>query len=42
MLFRSGQRCTSLGVAIVHDEVYDEFLARFLARVDAAVVGDPR
>ena len=37
----AGQRCTSLGVAIVHDDVYDEFLARFLARVEAAVVGDP-
>ena len=37
----AGQRCTSLGVAIVHDEVYDEFLSRFLARVDAAVLGDP-
>ena len=37
----AGQRCTSLGIAIVHDDVYDEFLARFLARVEAAVVGDP-
>ena len=37
----AGQRCTSLGVAIVHDDVYDDFLARFLARVDGAVVGDP-
>ena len=37
----AGQRCTSLGVAIVHDDVYDDFLARFLARVDSAVVGDP-
>jgi acyl-CoA reductase-like NAD-dependent aldehyde dehydrogenase len=37
----AGQRCTSLGVAIVHDDVYDEFLAKFLARVEAAVIGDP-
>ena len=37
----AGQRCTSLGVAIVHDDVYDDFLARFLARVDTAVIGDP-
>ncbi len=37
----AGQRCTSLGVAIVHDDVYDEFLSRFLARVDSAVIGDP-
>jgi aldehyde dehydrogenase (NAD+) len=37
----AGQRCTSLGVAIVHDEVHDAFLARLLARLDAAPVGDP-
>jgi aldehyde dehydrogenase (NAD+) len=37
----AGQRCTSLGVAIVHDEVYDAFLSRFLARVESAVIGDP-
>ena len=37
----AGQRCTSLGVAIVHDDVHDAFLEKFLARVEAAVVGDP-
>jgi aldehyde dehydrogenase (NAD+) len=37
----AGQRCTSLGVAIVHDDVYDAFLSRFVARVEAAVIGDP-
>jgi acyl-CoA reductase-like NAD-dependent aldehyde dehydrogenase len=37
----SGQRCTSLGVAIVHDDVYDAFLERFLSRVESAVIGDP-
>jgi acyl-CoA reductase-like NAD-dependent aldehyde dehydrogenase len=37
----AGQRCTSLGVALVHDDVYDEFLARFLSRVESAVIGDP-
>ncbi len=37
----AGQRCTSLGVAIVHEDVYDEFLARFLARVESCVIGDP-
>ena len=37
----AGQRCTSLGVAIVHDDVYDDFLAKFLSRVEGAVVGDP-
>jgi aldehyde dehydrogenase (NAD+) len=38
----AGQRCTSLGVAIVHDDVYDAFLSRFLERVESAVIGDPR
>jgi aldehyde dehydrogenase (NAD+) len=37
----AGQRCTSLGVAIVHDDVHDAFLDKLLARVDEAVVGDP-
>ena len=37
----AGQRCTSLGVAIVHDDVYDAFLDKLLARVEKAVVGDP-
>ncbi len=37
----AGQRCTSLGVAIVHDDVYDAFLGRFLPRVESAVIGDP-
>ena len=38
----AGQRCTSLGVAIVHDSVYDAFLERFVGRVSAARLGDPR
>ncbi len=37
----AGQRCTSLGVAIVHEDVHDDFLARLLARLEAAKVGDP-
>jgi alpha-ketoglutaric semialdehyde dehydrogenase len=37
----AGQRCTSLGVAIVHEQVHDEFLSRFTAAVEAAVIGDP-
>ncbi|RKT56712.1 aldehyde dehydrogenase family protein [Saccharothrix australiensis] len=36
-----GQRCTSLGTAIVHESVHDEFLRRFTAAVEGAVVGDP-
>ncbi|MDT7549079.1 MAG: alpha-ketoglutaric semialdehyde dehydrogenase, partial [Actinomycetota bacterium] len=37
----AGQRCTSLGVAIVHDDVYDAFLERFVRRLEFAAVGDP-
>jgi acyl-CoA reductase-like NAD-dependent aldehyde dehydrogenase len=37
----AGQRCTSLGTAIVHDSVYEEFLARFTRAVEGAAVGDP-
>jgi aldehyde dehydrogenase (NAD+) len=37
----AGQRCTSLGVAIVHESVHGEFLHRFRAAVDAAAIGDP-
>jgi acyl-CoA reductase-like NAD-dependent aldehyde dehydrogenase len=37
----AGQRCTSLGTAIVHDGVHDEFLRRFTAAVEQAAVGDP-
>jgi acyl-CoA reductase-like NAD-dependent aldehyde dehydrogenase len=38
----AGQRCTSLGVAIVHDDVYDAFLSEFLRLVAGAKIGDPR
>src|SRR3954470_19370293 len=37
----AGQRCTSLGTAIVHERVHDEFLARLTAAVEAAAIGDP-
>jgi acyl-CoA reductase-like NAD-dependent aldehyde dehydrogenase len=37
----AGQRCTSLGTAIVHEQVHDEFLARFDAAVRDAAIGDP-
>jgi alpha-ketoglutaric semialdehyde dehydrogenase len=37
----AGQRCTSLGVAIVHGSIHDEFMARFTAAVEGAAVGDP-
>jgi aldehyde dehydrogenase (NAD+) len=37
----AGQRCTSLGVAIVHESVHDDYLARFTAALEGAAVGDP-
>jgi aldehyde dehydrogenase (NAD+) len=37
----AGQRCTSLGTVIVHEEVHDEFLRRFDAALRAAPVGEP-
>jgi aldehyde dehydrogenase (NAD+) len=37
----AGQRCTSLGTAIVQDTIHDEFLRRFAAAVEAAPIGDP-
>ena len=38
----AGQRCTSLGTAIVHEAVYDDFCAGLDAAVRAAPVGDPQ
>jgi acyl-CoA reductase-like NAD-dependent aldehyde dehydrogenase len=37
----AGQRCTSLGTAIVHERVHDDFLARLTRAVEAAPIGDP-
>jgi alpha-ketoglutaric semialdehyde dehydrogenase len=37
----AGQRCTSLGTAIVHDTVHDDFLSRFTRAVEEARIGDP-
>ena len=37
----AGQRCTSLGTAIVHASVHDDFLARLTRAVEAAPIGDP-
>src|SRR3712207_1406793 len=37
----AGQRCTSLGTAIVHESVHDEFVSRLAKRVEEAAVGDP-
>src|SRR5215217_8109444 len=37
----AGQRCTSLGTAIVHEAVHDEFLRRLTTAVEGAPIGDP-
>lgn len=37
----AGQRCTSLGTAIVHDSLYDGFVERLAARLEASPIGDP-
>jgi alpha-ketoglutaric semialdehyde dehydrogenase len=37
----AGQRCTSLGTAIVHASVHDEFVRRLAAAVSDATIGDP-
>ncbi len=37
----AGQRCTSLGTAIVHESVHEDFLSRYTAAVEGATIGDP-
>jgi acyl-CoA reductase-like NAD-dependent aldehyde dehydrogenase len=37
----AGQRCTSLGLAVVHEDVHDEFVARLDKAVREAAIGDP-
>ena len=37
----AGQRCTSLGTAIVHRDVHDDFIARFTKAATDAPIGDP-
>jgi aldehyde dehydrogenase (NAD+) len=37
----AGQRCTSLGTAIVHESVHDEFVQKLDARLREAAIGDP-
>ena len=37
----AGQRCTSLGTAIVHRDVHPDFLGRFSKAVSDAPIGDP-
>jgi alpha-ketoglutaric semialdehyde dehydrogenase len=37
----AGQRCTSLGTAIVHESIHDEFVRRLDERLRTSPVGDP-
>ena len=37
----AGQRCTSLGTAIVHESVYDEFVSKLAERLASSPIGDP-
>jgi acyl-CoA reductase-like NAD-dependent aldehyde dehydrogenase len=37
----AGQRCTSLGTAIVHESIHDEFVRRLTSAVEEAPIGDP-
>src|SRR5687767_9767359 len=37
----AGQRCTSLGTAIVHESVFDEFVSKLSARLESSPIGDP-
>jgi alpha-ketoglutaric semialdehyde dehydrogenase len=37
----AGQKCTATRRIYLHDDVYDAFRERFLARIDGARVGDP-
>jgi aldehyde dehydrogenase (NAD+) len=37
----AGQRCTSLGTAIVHESIFDEFVTKLADRLESAPIGDP-
>ena len=36
----AGQRCTSLGNLIVHESIYDDFMAKFMTKVESTRIGD--
>ncbi|MBS64804.1 MAG: aldehyde dehydrogenase [Euryarchaeota archaeon] len=36
----AGQRCTSLGNLIIHEDIYDEFVERLMNKVKSTVIGD--
>ena len=36
----AGQRCTSLGNLILHKDIYDEFMDKFMAKVESTRIGN--
>ena len=36
----AGQRCTSLGNLIIHQDIYDEFMSKLMAKVESTSIGD--
>jgi aldehyde dehydrogenase (NAD+) len=36
----AGQRCTSLGNLIIHQDIYDEFMTKLMAKVESTIIGD--
>ncbi len=36
----AGQRCTSLGNLIIHEEIYDDFMEKFMEKVISTPIGD--
>ena len=36
----AGQRCTSLGNLIIHEDIYDEFVERLMDKVKSTAIGD--
>ena len=36
----AGQRCTSLGNLIIHEDIYDEFMTKLMAKVESTTIGD--
>ena len=36
----AGQRCTSLGNLILHKDIYDEFMDKFMAKVKSTRIGN--
>ena len=36
----AGQRCTSLGNLIIHEDIYDEFIEKLMEKVESTTIGD--